>query len=70
MLPIPDGVHMMPNFGCCSQGLLFNGRQRVFSPVIPPIKSNDIVLKRSCGYIAQIMIGGVVIQRVFPSEET
>jgi hypothetical protein len=23
MLPIPQGVHDMPKFGCCSQGLIF-----------------------------------------------
>ncbi|KAK5796146.1 hypothetical protein VI817_005431 [Penicillium citrinum] len=23
MLPIPDGVHQMPRFGCCSQALIF-----------------------------------------------
>jgi hypothetical protein len=23
MLPVPDGVHEMPRFGCCSQGFIF-----------------------------------------------
>ncbi|GKZ59867.1 hypothetical protein AnigIFM49718_006186 [Aspergillus niger] len=23
MLPIPEGVHAMPKFGCCSQGFVF-----------------------------------------------
>jgi hypothetical protein len=29
MLPIPDGVHHMPKFGCCSQGFVFpNARMK------------------------------------------
>lgn len=43
MLPIPDGVHMMPNFGCCSQGLVF-----------PQARTNDLVSwyeSKRAGYV-------------------
>ncbi|KAF7183926.1 hypothetical protein CNMCM7691_004416 [Aspergillus felis] len=43
MLPIPDGVHVMPNFGCCSQGFVF-----------PQARINDLVSwyeSKRAGYV-------------------
>ncbi|RLL95633.1 hypothetical protein CFD26_104222 [Aspergillus turcosus] len=42
-LPIPAGVHLMPNFGCCSQGLVF-----------PQARINDLVSwyeSKRAGYV-------------------